>query len=103
LVDNALKYTPSRGQVTLSAANVGNEIELSITDTGEGIPDEALPHLFDRFYQVDPSRAGGGKHGAGLGLAIVQEIIQAHGGRISVRSQAGHGTMFVIHLPLAQK
>ena len=103
LVDNALKYTPTKGHVTLSAANVGNEMELSITDTGEGVPDEALPHLFDRFYQVDPSRAGGGKHGAGLGLAIVQEITQAHGGRISVRSQAGHGTTFVIHLPLAQK
>ena len=101
LVDNALKYTPTKGHVTLSAANVGNEMELSITDTGEGVPDEALPHLFDRFYQVDPSRAGGEKHGAGLGLAIVQEITQAHGGRISVRSQAGHGTTFVIHLPLA--
>ena len=103
LVDNALKYTPTKGHVTLSAANVGNEMELSITDTGEGVPDEALPHLFDRFYQVDPARAGGEKHGAGLGLAIVQEITQAHGGRISVRSQAGHGTTFVIHLPLAQK
>ena len=103
LVDNALKYTPANGHVTLSAANVGSEMELSITDTGEGVPDEALPHLFDRFYQVDPSRAGGEKHGAGLGLAIVQEITQAHGGRISVRSQAGHGTTFVIHLPLAQK
>jgi len=101
LVDNALKYTPTNGHVTLSAANVGNEMELSITDTGEGVPDEALPHLFDRFYQVDPARAGGEKHGAGLGLAIVQEITQAHGGRISVRSQAGHGTTFVIHLPLA--
>lgn len=103
LVDNALKYTPANGHVTLSAANVGSEMELSITDTGAGVPDEALPHLFDRFYQADPSRAGGEKHGAGLGLAIVQEITQAHGGRISVRSQAGHGTTFVIHLPLAQK
>ena len=103
LVDNALKYTPTNGHVTLSAANVGNEMELWITDTGAGVPDEALPHLFDRFYQADPSRAGGEKHGAGLGLAIVQEITQAHGGRISVRSQAGHGTTFVIHLPLAQK
>ena len=101
LVDNALKYTPANGHVTLSAANVGSEMELSITDTGAGVPDEALPYLFDRFYQADPSRAGGEKHGAGLGLAIVQEITQAHGGRISVRSQAGHGTTFVIHLPLA--
>jgi signal transduction histidine kinase len=101
LVDNALKFTPAGGQVTLSAVNVGMEMELSITDTGEGIPEEALPHLFDRFYQVDRSRAGGEKHGAGLGLAIVQEILQTHGGRISVRSEVGRGTTFVIHLPLA--
>jgi signal transduction histidine kinase len=101
LVDNALKFTPADGQITLSAASTGAEMEISITDTGEGIPKEALPHLFDRFYQVDRSRAGGEKHGAGLGLAIVQEILQAHGGRISVRSEVGHGTTFVIHLPLA--
>jgi len=100
LVDNALKFTPANGQVTLSAMNVGGEMELSITDTGTGVPQEALPRLFDRFYQADSSRAGGDKHGAGLGLAIVQEIVQTHGGRISVRSEVGHGTTFVIHLPL---
>ncbi|HET9913606.1 MAG TPA: HAMP domain-containing sensor histidine kinase [Anaerolineales bacterium] len=107
LVDNALKFTPAGGQITLLAMNAGAEVEISITDTGEGIPGEALPHLFDRFYQVDRSRAGGdtaaGRRGAGLGLSIVQEILQAHGGRISVRSEVGHGTTFVIHLPLAQK
>jgi len=102
LVDNALKFTPANGQVTLSAASAGAGMELSVTDTGAGVASEALPHLFDRFYQSDPSRAGGEKHGAGLGLAIAQEIVQAHGGRISVRSQAGHGTTFVIHLPLAK-
>jgi two-component system OmpR family sensor kinase len=103
LVDNALKFTRTGGQVTLLAANVGSEMEISVTDTGEGIPNEALPRLFDRFYQVDPSRAGGENHGAGLGLAIAQEIIQAHGGRISVRSDLGRGTTFVIRLPLARK
>jgi len=81
--------------------NTQAEMEISIMDTGKGVPQEALPRLFDRFYQVDPSRAGGQKHGAGLGLAIVQEIVQAHGGRIRVRSEVGHGTTFVIHLPLA--
>jgi signal transduction histidine kinase len=101
LVDNALKFTPANGSVTLQAVKVGTEMEISITDTGIGIPKEALPRLFDRFYQVDPSRAGGERHGAGLGLAIVQEIIQAHGGKISVRSEVGRGTTFVIHLPLA--
>jgi len=101
LMDNALKFTPANGQVTLAAASVGDEMELSVTDTGTGVTGEALPRLFDRFYQADPSRAGGDKHGAGLGLAIVKEIVQAHGGRIIVRSQAEHGTAFVIHLPLA--
>src|SRR6266487_1274123 len=101
LVDNALKFTPMGGQVTISAVNTGTEMEISTTDTGIGIPNEALPRLFDRFYQVDFSRAGGERHGAGLGLAIVQEIVQAHDGRISVRSEVGHGTTFVIHLPLA--
>jgi two-component system sensor histidine kinase ResE len=76
-------------------------MEISITDTGSGVPKETLPYLFDRFYQVDASRAGGESHGADLGLAIVKEIVEAHGGRISVRSELGHGTTFVIHLPLA--
>jgi len=102
LVDNALKFTPADGQVTLSAENAGAEMELAVTDTGMGVASEALPRLFDRFYQADASRAGGEKHGAGLGLSIAHEIVQAHGGRISVRSQAGHGTMFVIRLPLTK-
>ena len=107
LVDNALKFTPAQGQVTLSAKRSGAEAELSVADTGMGVASEALPHLFDRFYQADPSRAGGEtaavRRGAGLGLAIVKEIIQAHGGKIGVRSQAGSGTTFTIHLPLAKK
>jgi signal transduction histidine kinase len=89
--------------VTLSAKKVGAEMELSVADTGIGVESEALPRLFDRFYQADSSRAGGEKHGAGLGLAIVQEIVQAHGGKIGVRSQVGHGTTFTIQLPLAPK
>ena len=101
LVDNALKFTPAGGAITLSAKKVGAEMELSVVDTGSGVPNEVLPNLFDRFYQADPSRAGGEKHGAGLGLAIVKEIVEAHGGKIGVRSQVGHGTIFTIHLPLA--
>jgi two-component system sensor histidine kinase ResE len=103
LVDNALKFTLAHGQVTLSAKKVGAEMELSVTDSGLGVESEALSRLFDRFYQVDSSRAGGAGHGAGLGLAIVKEIVQAHGGKIGVRSQVGHGTTFTIQLPLAPK
>ena len=103
LVDNALKFTPADGRVTLSAKKAGAEMEFSVTDTGSGVPEEALPRLFDRFYQADPSRASGERRGAGLGLSIVKEIVEAHGGKIGVRSRAGHGTTFVIHLPLAKK
>ena len=102
LVDNALKFTPANGSISLAAKPVGAEMELSITDTGSGVPEDALPRLFDRFYRVDQSRVGGKKHSTGLGLAIVKEIVQAHGGRIGVRSQAGQGTTFIIHLPLLQ-
>jgi signal transduction histidine kinase len=104
LVDNALKFTPANGQVTLSAMIAGAEMEILVTDTGPGIPQEALSRIFDRFYQVDPSRAGGetpaGQRGVGLGLAIAREVVQAHGGRISVRSKVGRGTTFVIYLPI---
>jgi len=103
LVDNALKFTPQNGQVTLSAKQAGDGMELSVADSGSGVPKDALSHLFDRFYQVDESRAGGKGHGTGLGLAIVKEIIQAHSGRIGVRSEAGQGTTFTINLPLTKK
>jgi signal transduction histidine kinase len=104
LVDNALKFTPAGGRITLSAKKAGADVELSVADTGIGVASEALPRLFDRFYQADSSRAGSetaaGRRGAGLGLAIVKEIIQAHGGKIGIRSQVGSGTTFTIHLPL---
>jgi len=103
LVDNALKFTPAKGEIVLSASADKADIEFLVTDTGVGVEAEALPRLFDRFYQADQARAGGERHGAGLGLAIVQEIVQAHGGKIGVRSSAGHGTTFTIRLPLARK
>jgi signal transduction histidine kinase len=77
-------------------------MEINVSDTGKGISEADQQHIFDRFYQVDPSRSGGGSHSAGLGLAIVKEIIQAHGGRISVRSQEGRGSIFSVRLPLSQ-
>jgi len=102
LVDNALKITPASGKVILSARQVGTALEFSVEDSGSGVPKESLQRLFDRFYQVDGSRAGGVNHSTGLGLAIVKGIIQAHGGRIGVRSEAGQGTIFVIHMPLGR-
>ena len=91
----------------LSAKKVEDRVELSVADTGRGVASEALPRLFDRFYQADASRTGGEtaamRRGAGLGLAIAKEIIEAHSGKIGVRSQVGHGTIFTIHLPLTTK
>ena len=102
LVDNALRHTPAGGRVSLQTHSTQNEMEIHIADTGTGISADAIPHIFERFYQADPSRPGGEKHGAGLGLAIVHEIIAAHSGRITVRSQEGLGTTFTVHLPLVQ-
>jgi signal transduction histidine kinase len=104
LVDNALKFTSRGGSISLRALVVTDEILISVSDTGAGIPAEAQAYIFDRFYQADPARSGGGtaamRRGAGLGLAIAHEIVQAHGGRISVRSKLGEGTIFEVFLPL---
>jgi len=102
LVDNALKFTPHGGVIKLQASVLNAEMVASVTDTGAGIPLEVQAHIFDRFYQADPVRRGGAKHGAGLGLAIAREIVHAHGGRISVRSKPAEGTTFEVFLPLTQ-
>jgi signal transduction histidine kinase len=83
LVDNAIKYTPSNGQVTVSAKPVDDCVEVRVADSGPGIPPDELDRIFERFYQTDKSRPGGGRRGVGLGLAIAREIVQAHGGEIS--------------------
>jgi signal transduction histidine kinase len=89
LVDNALKFTHAGGSITLKTAATGSTVRVEVADTGAGISSEAQAHIFDRFYQADPSRPGGARHGAGLGLAIVKEIVAAHGGTISIRSEPG--------------
>jgi two-component system sensor histidine kinase ResE len=100
LVDNAIKFTPAGGSINIQATQSGSVIQVEVTDTGEGISPEALLHVFSRFYQADLSRTGGQKHGAGLGLAIVKEILEAHGGKIVVRSELGKGSTFIVNLPL---
>jgi signal transduction histidine kinase len=99
LLENALKYTPSEGTVTLSLiAQDGNAL-LSVCDTGIGISPEDLPHIFERFYRADPARSRD-RGGSGLGLAIVKSIVEEHGGSIMVESTPGRGSAFKIKLPL---
>lgn len=102
LVGNALRYTPAGGRITLKAEAITGGVRLSVEDTGEGIPAEDLPYVFDRFWRGDRARVRWGGTGSGLGLAIARQLVHAHGGRISVESQPGHGTRFVIELPLGQ-
>jgi len=100
LVGNALRHTTD-GSVTVSVREGRDAVELSIVDTGEGIPSEHLPHLFERFYRADAARTRG-QAGAGLGLAICKQIVAMHGGEIDVESEPGAGTTFTVRLPAAK-
>lgn len=98
LLDNALKYTPAGGTITIGTAVAGAQIAISVRDTGPGISPETLPHIFERFYRSDTSRTG---TGAGLGLAIAKELVEAQRGEIAVDSDSGHGSVFTVKLPHA--
>ena len=98
LLSNAIAHTPSGGLVTLAAAASDGQILIEVADTGAGIPPEALPRVFDRFFRVDPSRSAG-SGGTGLGLAIVQSIVSLHGGRAEISSQVGRGTHVTLRIP----
>jgi signal transduction histidine kinase len=100
-VANALRHTPAGGRIELSAGRVEDGVRLSIQDNGAGIPAEDLPYVFDRFWRGDRARGRSPGAGSGLGLAIARQLVQAHGGRISVESQVGEGTRFAIDLPKA--
>jgi heavy metal sensor kinase len=100
LLDNAIKYTPQGGQVRLRVRSEGAHAVLDVSDTGIGIPAEALPHLFKRFFRVDGSRSRE-QGGAGLGLAIVKSICAAHGAEVEVLSTPGKGSTFRVRQPLA--
>ena len=101
LLSNAIKYNRPRGTVTLSASASESSSCISVQDTGVGIPEEAIPHLFEKFYRVHESE--GLVSGTGLGLSICREIVQGHGGRMEVKSQLGVGTSFSVILPRSGK
>jgi signal transduction histidine kinase len=98
---NALQHTPAGGSVTLGLTCADGHVLVRVSDTGAGIPSEALEHIFDRFYRVDAARTRN-RGGAGLGLSIVHWIIDAHQGTISVESEVAVGSTFTIKLPLYQ-
>jgi len=98
LVHNALKFTPPGGQVAVRASVAGDQVTISVEDTGVGIPADDLPRIFERFYKADRARSGGG---TGLGLAIAKHIVQGHNGRIWAESVEGQGSAFYISLPVA--
>jgi two-component system sensor histidine kinase BaeS len=99
LLGNALRHTPSGGQVSVGVEESEGRAILLVQDTGSGIAAEDLPHIFDRFYRADKSRSRRGG-GAGLGLAIARQLALAHGGDIAVESAPGRGATFTLSLPL---
>jgi signal transduction histidine kinase len=100
LLDNALRHTPSGGHVTLAAIRNGNDVTFTVTDDGDGIAAEHLPHVFERFYRADSARDRG-RGGSGIGLAIAQALTEAHGGHITAASEGpGRGTTFTVALPI---
>jgi len=99
LIHNSVKFTPAGGGITLSAKMDGKSIRFSVRDTGQGIPAEDLPRIFERFYRVDRSRTGGG---TGLGLSIARHIVEAHGGSIRAESREGEGSTFYFDIPANQ-
>jgi heavy metal sensor kinase len=97
LLDNAIKYTPSNGRVTVSACREDSAVRFDIADTGIGIASHDLPHIWDRLYRGDESRT---ERGLGLGLSLVRAIVTAHGGTVDVKAEPGRGSTFIVKLPV---
>lgn len=103
LLANALRHTPAGGSVTLSAAQKESFAVIRVTDTGAGITADDLPFVFDRFWRGDRARTHRDGTGSGLGLSIASQLVQAHGGTLTVQSELGKGTEFIIHLPIGSE
>jgi len=101
LLENAVAYTHKGGTINVAATTQGDWVEVCVSDTGEGIPAEDLPNIFERFYRVDKSRARV-TGGSGLGLTIAKRLVEAHGGKITVQSKLGKGSRFSFTLPIAE-
>jgi len=101
LIDNAVRYTPKGGAVTVTAHRLNGSVEVEVHDNGVGIPAEHLPRLFERFYRVDTSRSRADDGGTGIGLAIARSVVEAHGGHIHADSEPGQGSTFTFELPVA--
>lgn len=102
LLENAAKYNREHGSISIVTGRDDNGVTVKIKDTGIGIPEEALPHIFEPFYRVDQSRSRA-VGGAGLGLPLVKDIVEKHGGEVAVKSAAGEGTTFILRFPAAQR
>lgn len=102
LLENAAKYNREHGSISIVTGREDNGVTVKIADTGIGIPEDALPHIFEPFYRVDQSRSRA-VGGAGLGLPLVKDIVEKHGGEVAVKSEAGEGTTFILRFPAAQK
>jgi two-component system sensor histidine kinase ResE len=98
LLDNALKHTDSGGKVKLSINVDDARVTIQVRDNGRGIPSDKLPYVFDGFFQVEPQAPG-----AGLGLAVVKELVEAHGGTVSVESELGKGATFTVSLRMERR
>jgi two-component system phosphate regulon sensor histidine kinase PhoR len=99
LLDNAVTYTPAGGRVSMEVRRFDHRVEVRVADTGAGIPEKDLPHVWERFYRVDKARTRQGSAGTGLGLAIARWIASAHHGTIRLESLRGEGTTAVVGLP----
>jgi signal transduction histidine kinase len=102
LLDNAVAHTAKGDSITVTAEQQGKWIEVAVTDTGEGIPAEDLPNIFERFYRVDKSRARA-TGGSGLGLTIAKRLVEAHGGQIEAQSELGKGSRFTFTIPISEQ